>query len=590
MCLLIGALLRRARPTRPQARRHPSSAGDASAPERGSRSSSAIKQGWRRPRRTRRWARTPERRTPLDPVREGKRVVGRRADEGDARQRRVLARCDRVAGSPWLVSQGRSSRAGPPGAGRLVVCLDHEARRSRNLFVRCGCWSLPLSPLCRRSCGYLRPRPRICRESVTVHLLDPWSSDGNPAPAPAPSTSETIAGDRKAPFFAEKHESSWFSSSSRPPAADLAFGGFEGDGESESASASSSTEHAATGSTGPSRYGPGGGASAGGTCCDSHRLLGEALVLYLKSLSMAKEAIIWGNQALESLSVPPPPRHSASSVVGTPEAVGMPSTSVPLSPPLSSHAKHLPTDSPVRRISGVGTAVDELTRGYQQQFRSAIRGPGGLPGPGASSRASAARVDPDDVGSSRNGAGGTGSAGSGGGSGKASSSSEAQVAAWGSSLVGWLTGQFSTILRRAERCRLELRGPSADETKTTRAAAAAAAATTTNSVGSTGTGGDCSSRGSFVTADSPSSSPGDPSRVVGAEEGAGPASASSSAAGAEAAAAAAAAAGSSGMAGKRTGHDRGGRWVTRRRVGFADLQGGDRLRWPSRDGVNYGTR
>lgn len=32
------------------------------------------------------------------------------------------------------------------------------------------------------------------------------------------------------------------------------------------------------------------------------------------------------------------------------------------------------------------------------------------------------------------------------------------MAAWGTSLLQWLTGQFSAVLRRAERCRTELRG------------------------------------------------------------------------------------------------------------------------------------
>lgn len=47
------------------------------------------------------------------------------------------------------------------------------------------------------------------------------------------------------------------------------------------------------------------------------------------------------------------------------------------------------------------------------------------------------------------------------------------MAAWGSSLLRWLTGQFSAVLRRAERCKTELRG----SVPTAEAAAAAAAAT-----------------------------------------------------------------------------------------------------------------
>lgn len=63
----------------------------------------------------------------------------------------------------------------------------------------------------------------------------------------------------------------------------------------------------------------------------------------------------------------------------------------------------------------------------------------------------------------------------------ASLSSEAQVVAWGSSLLRWLTGQFSAVLRRAERCRTELRGST--PAAATEASPAASFARTTTAAG-----------------------------------------------------------------------------------------------------------
>lgn len=239
----------------------------------------------------------------------------------------------------------------------------------------------------------------------------------------------------------------------------------------------------------------GGGAGAG-ACCDSHRLFGEALVLYLKSLSMAKEAIIWGNQALESLS-PPLSHHSvASSSVGGPGPGGSAgagagaatTTAVPLSPPLSSNAKHLPPGSPLLRGAGVSSSasvLDDTARGMSHPRQAkggggVLGGPGGITGPGTLSRLGSGRIDAADGASSsdateaRGGDGSVAAGGAGfsGGSALSSSSSEAQVATWGKALLNWLSGQFSTVLRRAERCRVELRGPVAGESAGTSPAGA----------------------------------------------------------------------------------------------------------------------
>ncbi|CAM9697109.1 unnamed protein product [Scytosiphon promiscuus] len=202
--------------------------------------------------------------------------------------------------------------------------------------------------------------------------------------------------------------------------------------------------------------GPGASFSASNSvCCDSHRLFGEALVLYLKSLSMAKEAIIWGNQALESL--PAPAAAAAAGTAHTSSATS-PSSSYssrhpqaqkqPPPPPPPPPQSPSPTSSPVpprplapqagSPLAPATASLDEVSgRGQQQRQEQQRQGSGRVGGGGATASGNAPPCSSAAA---------------------ASLSSEAQVAARGSSLVRWLTGQFSTVLRRAERCRTELRG------------------------------------------------------------------------------------------------------------------------------------
>lgn len=173
-------------------------------------------------------------------------------------------------------------------------------------------------------------------------------------------------------------------------------------------------------------------------CCDSHRLFGEALVVYLKSLSMAKEAIVWGHQALESLPAassrhpPPPPPPPPSIPQSTP-----PPSSIP-GPPSGSSLLWSPRGGPGRAVT---TREDSVSGQSSQHAGQGLKG--GL-----------SRMDATP-------AGGVDSGSSPPGETPSSSSSEVQVAAWGTSLLAWLAGQFSTVLRRAERCRTELRGSAA---------------------------------------------------------------------------------------------------------------------------------
>ncbi|CAN0406634.1 unnamed protein product [Ectocarpus sp. 12 AP-2014] len=262
-----------------------------------------------------------------------------------------------------------------------------------------------------------------------------------------------------------------------------------------------------------SRSGAGGGdtgilgssvSSSSAACCDSHRLFGEALVLYLKSLSMAKEAIVWGNQALECLPVSPAaaapsssPPSASSSRHHAPNQPPPPSPPPPVSSPVlaAPPPPPPPTGSPdVRSQSGGRAAVVEggtaataahddfssrSQQQQQQQQQQARQGSGKLAveaadGP-VSSRASASGV------------GSSSSSSSAAAPPPPPLSSEAQVAAWGSSLLLWLSGQFSAVLRRAERCRTELRGSASTESPAaTAAATSSSGAATTPAASDTG--------------------------------------------------------------------------------------------------------
>lgn len=201
---------------------------------------------------------------------------------------------------------------------------------------------------------------------------------------------------------------------------------------------------------------------------ESDRLFGEALVLYLKSLSMAKEAIVWGNQALESLPAVaaaaagagansagagttgsvPPTRHPH--VYPQPSPVSSPGRRMP--PPGSPHARS-PHKVGATRSGGGGMAREEVSRTpLHQPTGSAVD----VRIPSQRSRvAGSSRVGCDSASPSSASAGG---GGLGAGVSTASVLSQTQVAARGASLLGWLKGQFSTVLKRAEKCRVELRG------------------------------------------------------------------------------------------------------------------------------------
>lgn len=188
---------------------------------------------------------------------------------------------------------------------------------------------------------------------------------------------------------------------------------------------------------------------------------------------------MWGNQALESLSHAHPAAAAAA-------AAAAPPPSPPASPnPQPAGSQHTRSNLGPLRASAVGggptsSADDDQRPSSLGSSRAAAGGTDNSPRPHqAISRQGSGRVSRGDDGSlpspttiggtpSGGGAGagvGANSTTSGGGAGlspssiaAAASSSEAQVAAWGGSLLRWLTGQFSTILRRAERCRVELRG------------------------------------------------------------------------------------------------------------------------------------
>ncbi|CAM9836095.1 unnamed protein product [Choristocarpus tenellus] len=177
---------------------------------------------------------------------------------------------------------------------------------------------------------------------------------------------------------------------------------------------------------------------------DSQRLFGEALVLYLKSLSMAKEAIVWGRQALESLA--------ESSLVRTPPTA---------SPNRNVRPGVVPATTPPplhrgRRAAEAVTGGDGIGGGAQGAG-------GGWGGSRASPSPRGGQVHPSALGVEGTGAlyigvalrGGVGGGREGGGS-MSMDSLESQVYVWGESLVKWLTDQFSAILGRAERCKAEL--------------------------------------------------------------------------------------------------------------------------------------
>lgn len=216
--------------------------------------------------------------------------------------------------------------------------------------------------------------------------------------------------------------------------------------------------------------------ASGSVCCDSHRLFGEALVLYLKSLSMAKEAIVWGNQALEFLAVT---NSSTNRTPHQPPPPSPPPSSPNLHAPSHSVAGLLPSRGGPDPVTGPGDAArspDDVNRDAQGQQPSSFRinDEGGVditsPRANANLRPGSGRVGriqggDGTVASPDRGQGccASGGAATSGPTASSPLSSEAQVAAWGASLLGWLTGQFSTVLRRAERCRLELRGSSQEE-------------------------------------------------------------------------------------------------------------------------------
>lgn len=179
-------------------------------------------------------------------------------------------------------------------------------------------------------------------------------------------------------------------------------------------------------------------------CCDGHRLFGEALVLYLKSLSMAKQAILWGNQAMEPLShlkhgSQQQQSPSASSSQRQPSAASSSMMQPPATPPLLPVA---PMPSPRLAGSSAGVTRTATPRGQQQNWSTGTATSLSLSPPTSGGTEEIPHVSPG---------------------GETRAAAENQVAAWGSSIVAWLTGQFSAVLRRAELCRTELRGPETGE-------------------------------------------------------------------------------------------------------------------------------
>lgn len=190
---------------------------------------------------------------------------------------------------------------------------------------------------------------------------------------------------------------------------------------------------------------------------------------------------MWGNQALESLAHAHPAAAAAA-------AAAAPPPSPPASPnPQPARSQHTRSSLGSLRAPAAGGGLMPSADGDQRPSSSgssraaAAGGTEKSPGPHqAISRRDSGRVSRGGDGSSVPSPTTPGGAPSGGGTGAgvgvnsttsgsgaglspssiaaAASSSEAQVAAWGGSLLRWLTGQFSTILRRAERCRVELRG------------------------------------------------------------------------------------------------------------------------------------
>lgn len=274
-------------------------------------------------------------------------------------------------------------------------------------------------------------------------------------------------GETKPPLFADQEDTTWFPSLLRTTSGasgDLAFGaGGSGDGGGGSGGGGAtfgSVHYGDNGSLASNTASAGdrAGAGEGSTCCDSHRLFGEALVLYLKSLSMAKEAIVWGNQALGPLSHAHPASAAAAATAAAPSAPPPPS-----SPNLQAAAHLHMRGSP--GPASVATLSPDSVTGVVVATENSPHHTISRPGSGRLARGGgSSTVSPGSTGGGVPTSGGGVSIAASNSAGLAASlsmtatSSEAQVAAWGGSLLGWLTGQFSTILRRAERCREELRG------------------------------------------------------------------------------------------------------------------------------------
>lgn len=268
----------------------------------------------------------------------------------------------------------------------------------------------------------------------------------------------------KPPLFAAEDDSWLLSpSSARAPVSNPVFGtpiSFRGGGLHPGADSTnlSGTDEGATSSI---RCEP-------RVSCESDRLFGEALVLYLKSLSMAKEAIVWGNQALESLpAVTAAAAGAGANSAGAGSAGSIPSTRhphvYPQPSPVSSPSRKMPPPgSPhTRSTHKVGitrSGGGGMTR--EEASRTPLHQPTGVAAdvrtPSQRSRvAGSSRVGCDSASPSSGPPGGVGL-----GTGLSTSSvlSQTQVAARGASLLGWLKSQFSTVLKRAEKCRVELRG------------------------------------------------------------------------------------------------------------------------------------
>ncbi|CAM9392040.1 unnamed protein product, partial [Discosporangium mesarthrocarpum] len=167
---------------------------------------------------------------------------------------------------------------------------------------------------------------------------------------------------------------------------------------------------------------------------------------------MAKEALVWGRQALESLaSAPPSPSPSsagfgspAPGVKSPPGGLGAPSSRPP--PARTPSPRH--THAHSQSLGALG-ARDETGGGP----RGSVGGPGLSPRVERCSALQAPVAAVARVGLTALGQGPGAGMGVRGG---LAESLEAQVLAWGESLVRWLTEQFSALLGRAERCKTEL--------------------------------------------------------------------------------------------------------------------------------------